>query len=344
MSFDLSKLGVTTNVPKVNFTEYSGIVSAPPKFGKTTMASMYPNAILLAFEKGYKAQAVNVRDINDWNDFVEFIDLLEDNRKEIGNSIQTIIIDTVNEAYLMAEPYMCKRESVKDGKKYKDKKDVPFGQGWNLHDAYFREQIRRIYDLGFSITYITHSQVKTIRPKDGEEYDVYKTTMSDRLEAIVFPECDYILYGERVKVDDGSGNKIMKRQFTTRGTDDLDAGNRVYLEEDIIFDTEEEAMEKFQRLFRESIEKNLSKAGINKSISELSKEQIKQKEEQVNKVIDEKKFTTENVKLIEQIKNNIANLDAAKMQEIMATYGIKDFQEPSKIKTEALEKIVALIK
>lgn len=52
MGFDLSKLGVIKNIPRVNFTEYSGILSAPPKWGKTTMASMYPNAILLAFEKG----------------------------------------------------------------------------------------------------------------------------------------------------------------------------------------------------------------------------------------------------------------------------------------------------
>lgn len=345
MTFDLSKLGVTKNVPKVNFTEYSGILSAPPKWGKTTMASMYPNAILLAFEKGYKAQAVNVKDINDWQDFVDFIDSLEDYREEIGDSIQTIIIDTVNEAYPMAEPYMCKKESIKDGKKYKDKRDIPYGQGWNLHDQYFRDQINRIYKLGFEITYITHSQIKTIKPKDGEEYDVYKTSMPDRLEAIIFPECDYILYGGRIKVDDGNGNKIVKRVMTTRGTDELEAGNRVYLSEDIIFDTEEEAMEKFQKLFRESVENNLKKAGINKDINELAEQQKVEKQQQIKKHIEEKNAINveKNEELINEIaiKVQSATPEAKKeMKDIMKKYEINNFKDVENIQTKALEEIM----
>lgn len=35
MSFDLSLLGVKKNIPSVNFTDYSGIFQAPPKFGVT---------------------------------------------------------------------------------------------------------------------------------------------------------------------------------------------------------------------------------------------------------------------------------------------------------------------
>ena len=346
MGFDLSKLGVVKNVPKVNFTEYSGVLSAPPKWGKTTMASMYPNAIMLAFEKGYKAQSINVRDINEWQDFVDFVDLLEENRKEIGDSIQTIIIDTVNEAYPMAEPYMCRVEGRKDQKKYNDKRDVPFGQGWALHDQYFRDQINRIYALGFEITYITHSQVKTIRPKNAEEYDVYKTSMPDRLEAIIFPECDYILYGERVQVDDGNGNKVLKRRLTTKGTDELEAGNRVYLEDDIIFDTEEEAMEKFQQQFRESIEKNLRKSGNTVDIDVLAEQQKQERIEKVDSYVEKKQTNNvdKNNELIEHIKANVSNLDVTKMQIIMKEYGFKDFTEPSTIQTEALIKIKELIK
>ncbi len=348
MSFDLGKLGVKKNIPKVNFTEYSGILSAPPKWGKTTMASMYPNAILLAFEKGYKAQSVNVKDINEWEDFVEFVDLLEDHREEIADNIQTIIIDTVNEAYLMAEPYMCKKESIKDGKKYRNKKDIPYGQGWNLHDSYFREQISRIYALGFEITYITHSQVKTFRPKDGEEYDVYKTSMPDRLENIIFPECDYILYGQRIKIDDGNGNKVIKRMMTTRGTDDLEAGNRVYLSEDIIFDTEEEAMAKFQKLFRESIENNLHKAGIIGDIDQIAKQQKQEKQQQINEYLEEKNAidVEKNEELIKQIAVKVQStteVGKQKMKEIMKKNDITSFKDTEVIKTSALEEIVSVL-
>ena len=32
--FDLKLLGVEENVPKVNFTEYTGMLQAPPKWGR----------------------------------------------------------------------------------------------------------------------------------------------------------------------------------------------------------------------------------------------------------------------------------------------------------------------
>ena len=42
MGFDLSKLGVKTNVPKVDFREYSGLFQSVTKFGKTQFAALMP--------------------------------------------------------------------------------------------------------------------------------------------------------------------------------------------------------------------------------------------------------------------------------------------------------------
>ena len=97
--FNLEDLGIKRNIPKVNFTDYCGIIIAPPKFGKTTIASLYPNAVIVAFEKGYHAQVANVIDANTWDDLIAFIDKLEKNRKAIGDDIKTIVLDTINEAH-----------------------------------------------------------------------------------------------------------------------------------------------------------------------------------------------------------------------------------------------------
>lgn len=348
MSFDLSKLGVRRNVPRVNFTEYSGVLSAPPKFGKTTMASMYPNAVLLGFEKGYKAQDVNVRDINVWEDFIDFVDLLEEHIEAIGDSIQTIVIDTVDVAYPMVIPYMCKIEGRRDGTIYHEKEDMPYGRGWALHDAYFRRQTSRIYNLGLSILYITHSKIKTIRPKHAEDYDIFASSMPQRLEDMIFPECDYILYGERVKISGEGDDAVVKRKITTRGTDELEAGSRVYMDEDIIFDTEEEAMDEFQKAFRASIIENIkrSNGGEDIDVEALSEQQNKERREQVASHINrlESIDVEENKKIIKHIKDNLQKMDAGEMRVIMVEYGIEDFSKPEKIETEALEKIAALIK
>lgn len=302
MAFDITKIGVKKNIPKVNFLEYTGIFEAPEKFGKTAFASLYPNAILVASEKGYMAQVMNVKDVHIWDDFVEFLDSLEEHREEIGNDIQTIIIDTVDELYPMAVPYVCRMQGIRDKTTYKEIKDIPFGQGWNYHDAEFKRQIKRIHAMGFTLLYLTHSTVKQIKPKNGEAYDVYKSTMSDRCANIVYPACDFIIHGERRKVEVAKGKHEMKRVLTVRGSDEAVAGSRVSFDDDVVFDTEEEAMEKFQAKFKEGIIRNLEKAGIKTDFETLAEQQMKEKQEEIQNFIKEKKSQQDPEVLIKEIE------------------------------------------
>lgn len=352
--FDLSILGVEQNIPKVNFLEYTGIFEAPEKFGKTAFSALYPNAILLAAEKGYMAQVINKKDINNWSDFVKFVDLLAKNREQIGTSVQTIIIDTVDELYPMAAPYVVKRESINDQVAYKKLKDIPYGQGWGLVDEEFKRQIKRIISMGFTILYLTHSTVKQIKPKNGEPYDVYKSTMTDRCANIVYPACDYIIHGERRKIEIEEGVTELKRVLTVKGTDDAVAGNRVYFEDDVVFDTEEEAMEKFQARFKEGIKRNLEKAGIKTSLDKLEAQQLKEKEDQIKKYMVEEQVeidvkTKEVIK--EEIKTAIANLheDVSKKDiedKFLEVLGMKNYTKVEDIKKlqKALDYVNTLAK
>lgn len=340
MDFDLSLLGVEQNIPKVNFLEYTGIFEAPEKFGKTAFAALYPNAILLAAEKGYMAQVINKKDINNWTDLVKFVDLLAKNREQIGTSVQTIIIDTVDELYPMVAPYVVKRESINDQVAYKRLKDVPFGQGWGLVDEEFKRQIKRIISMGFTILYLTHSTVKQIKPKNAEAYDVYKSTMTDRCANIVYPACDYIIHGERKKIEVSEGVSEIKRVLTVKGSDEAVAGNRVYFEDDIIFDSEEEAMEKFQDKFKEGIKRNLEKAGIKTSLEKLEAQQLKEKEAQIKKymVEEQEEITVKSKEVLkEEIKQALLNLNEEVSKtdvenKFLEILGIKNFTKVEDIK------------
>lgn len=349
MGFDLSLLGVQKNIPKVNFKEYTGIFSAPEKFGKTTFAALYPNSIIVAAEVGYKAQVVNYRNVEKWTDFIEFVNLLAKNRKEIGNSVQTIIIDTAEKLYAMVTPYIVKKASIEDQKVYKDLKDIPYGQGFGMVDREFEKQINRIISMGFTLLYLTHTMVKTIKPKNGEPYDVYKSTMPDRCASIIYPACDYIIYGERRKVETEDG-EVLKRVITTRGSDDLIAGNRVYFDDDIIFDTEEEAMEKFQIYFQEGIKRNLEKAGIKTSIEELAKQQEKERQKAIEQYMEIEQEEIEELSkddLKKQIAKLISNLNEEVSQEEVGNrfkeiLGIKNYTKAEDVKK--LQKVIDYLK
>lgn len=349
MGFDMSKIGVKKNIPKVAFTDYTGIFVCPPKWGKTTIASMFPKAIIVPFEKGYNAQVVNyVEGLNTWDDFIGFVDKLEENRIDIGDELQTLVFDTVNEGYDLCLPYMLRVEGRKAGAKYTAINDVPYGQGWAKLDQYFKAQIDRIQKLGFNILFISHSKVKTIKPKNGEAYDIYVSTMSDRLEKIVYPLVDYIIFGEKRKIDDPSlGTSTVKRVMivSANNTDDTTAGSRLALNSDIVFDTEAEAVEKFQQHFAEAIQEKLKKAGITKDIKEIAKEQAEQKSKDVEQYIKTTKEPS-NEELVGKIKAKFPEAsESAKleMQKYLQDNGIQSLQDPDAISKEHLQKLLDIL-
>jgi uncharacterized protein (UPF0335 family) len=347
VAFDLSKIGVKKNIPKVNFTDHTGLFVAEGKFGKTTTASLFPNAVIVPFEDGVKGQVANVvENMNEWEDFIEFVDNLEEHREEIGDDIKTIVFDTVNKAYELCEPYTLKQLSIMDGKRYRKPNDVPHGQFYPARDKYFTQQIDRILKMGFAILFLSHSKVKTINPKNGESYDVYSSTMPDRLEAIIYPLVDYIIFGERRIVDDGKGNKVPKRALVVKGNDMTVAGGRVRLHEDILFDTEEEAMEKFQALFEEEIKEKLRKAGITTDLETLKKQQSEQKKEQVREYIEHtKKAQHDPQELKNKITEKFNELNSEQKKEIVAKFkeqlGKVDYTKVDDVET--LKKYLAIV-
>mgnify|MGYP001443627602 CR=1 FL=1 len=333
MGFDLSKLGVTQNIPQVSFTDYSGLIIAEPKFGKTTMASLYPKAVIVPFEKGYQATVSNVlKKLDDWDDFISFVDNLEENREEIGDDLITIVFDTINEAYKMCEPYTLRQLSISDKQNYRIPGDVPHGKFYSERDKIFEIQLKRLFNLGFMPLFITHSSVKTINPKDGESYQVYGNTMPDRLQGIINPLVSYIVYGQRTFLDDGKGGKIPKRMIVTKSDEMTTAGSRVRLDHNIVFDTEVEAMEKFQAAFKQSVQKTLDEAGITTSIEVLEDQQHKEKGIKIKETVD--KLKADLPTLIKKILDTIGekvNTQGMAVESVMSILGEFKVTDPNTI-------------
>jgi hypothetical protein len=348
MGFDLSKLGVEENIPKVNFTEYSGLLQAEPKFGKTTFATLYDNCILLACEVGYKAKKINFRRIPDWDTFIEFINSMEEFREEIGDDIKTIAIDTVDRLYPMCQDYIVRkynRKKPSDSPRAESIGDIPHGKGWSESDTEFLRQLTRILDLGFTYLFITHNVVKTITPKNGVPYDVYKPTMPDRCANIVYPLVDFIINGERVVVT-VDGEKVNKRAINLRGNDMASGGSRVgNIEEKIIFDTEQEAMDKFRESFKKAILEEVQKGGSKIDVDKLAKEQEKEKKETVKGNLQKANLSTLLKEINEVIKRRNKeekSLSGSQVMEILALVDVKNPKDIDNI--EDAEKVLNALK
>lgn len=199
---------------------YSVFFYGAAKTGKTTNATKFPDALLLAFEKGYNAlPGIMVKDINSWNEFKKTLSELKD--PEVQNAFKTVIIDTADYAYQFCEKYICNRESTAS-QTYESIGDIPYGKGYKLTQAEFDEAIRRILQMNYGLVLISHDIEKTVKNEKGEEVSKFVPTIDARGRLVCERTCDIIGYARQIEDEDGNEKTLL----FMRGTPRFDAGSR----------------------------------------------------------------------------------------------------------------------
>lgn len=188
--------------------------------GKTTIASHFPGALLLAFEKGYNTLAgAMVKDVNTWGEFKKTLSELKD--PDAQAVFQTVVIDTADIAYALCEKYVCNRESTATTA-YESIGDIPFGKGYKLVQTEFDECIRKILQMNYGLVLISHSVDKTFKNEQGEDYPMIVPTLDNRARLVCERTCDIIGYAAKHMNPDGTES----RRLFMRGTTRFVAGSR----------------------------------------------------------------------------------------------------------------------
>lgn len=199
-----------------------------PKSGKTTAACSFPDAVLLAFEKGYNAIGNAFPfDINKWSDFKMALRDLEDPRSK--ERFKTVIIDTVSICWEMCEKYICQQNGVqKIG-------DVPWGGGYTACKKEFETSIRKITQLGYGVVLIAHSASRVEKTADGSDVEIISPDLPKRAAEVCNGIVDIIGY-----IGNEWINGERKRWLYTRETPTLFAGSRFkYMPDKIPFGYEQ---------------------------------------------------------------------------------------------------------
>lgn len=340
-----SKLGIVRNVPKVDWFKYSGVIATPPKFGKTSLAALIPNSILVACELGYDSLELDVRRTKSWSDFIELIDLLEENIDEIGDEIKLAVIDTIHELYAMCNQYVLNQINRKLKSKGKPGVETlaqyDYRNGLTIRDAEWRKQLSRLEDLGIKPLFLSHLVMKKIKPEDEESFNSLELDFDDNLYNLVVKNVSYVLIGQNIKEKDEDGNLTVKRKFISKNDGVIQGGSRVHFGEDIYFDTEEEFLEKFQTIFEKTI---LSKNNIKPT--EAKKMLEKEDKEMVESRKEIKAEQSEKKNLIEEIKSKMADksIDIKIRKEVLnflfEEYGDKNITVLNDRDTSELQEIL----
>lgn len=194
---------------------YSVFFYGEPKSGKTTIASKFPQSLLLAFEKGYNALAgVMAQPINSWAEFIKVLRQLKND--EVKEKFSTIIIDTADIAYSYCEKFICSNNGVDTIA------DIGYGKGYALVGNEFDEKLRSIVQMGYGIVLISHATDKVFKDESGQEYNKIVPTLDKRSNNIIARMADIIGYSR--SVTDAEGND--KTLLFMRGTQRFEAGSR----------------------------------------------------------------------------------------------------------------------
>ena len=199
-----------------------------PKSGKTTAACSFPDAILLAFEKGYNAIGNAFPfDINKWSDYKMALRDLADQRTK--DRFKTVIIDTVSICWDMCEKFVCQQNGVQKIS------DIPWGAGYTACKKEFENSLRQITQLGYGVVLIAHSASRVEKTADGSDIEIISPDLPKRASEVCNGIVDIIGY-----IGNEWVNGERKRWLYTRETPTLFAGSRFkYMPDKIPFSYEE---------------------------------------------------------------------------------------------------------
>jgi len=220
---EINLLDVTPHQVSRDMHGYSVFFYGEPKSGKTTIASKFPNHLILAFEKGYSAiPGAMAQPINTWGEFKKVLRQLK--QADIIKKFETIVIDTADIAWDYAEKYVCANAGVDAIG------DVPYGKGYSILAKEFDESLRLIVQLGYGLVLISHAEDKTFTDEAGKEFNQIVPTLGKRPKNIVSRMCDIIGYARPVQ--DEAGN--LSTKLFMRGTPRFVAGSRFKYTPDVI--------------------------------------------------------------------------------------------------------------
>jgi len=195
--------------PVADLGAYSWMFYGPKKIGKSTLASLFPDALFMMFEPGAKALRIYRVDCNTWADACGYLLTLEKEKREGTLRYKTIVIDTGFEMHKKCQSAVCESLGI----------DYPrennFGKDWNAISTELRRFHDRIFGLGTGLVILCHEAVKEQQTYTGNKYDqvvpLLAKASDDYYRAVVDNVCWYHYRGKQ-------------RFLQIRGTDHAVAG------------------------------------------------------------------------------------------------------------------------
>ncbi len=201
--------------PSADLSTKTTLIYGPPKIGKSTFASKFPNALFFECEPGLNELEVFKIPTYTWPDFLAACQLVAAGRHEF----EAIVIDTADNAFKYCSEFICGKHNIE----YEG--DLSHGKGWALVKNEWHRVLTRLASLPYGLVLISHAVDKTIETRTGDDMKT-QPSLPDRARYVVLGLVDMILYCDAVPRKDDDGDTVVERVIRTKPHPTYEAGDR----------------------------------------------------------------------------------------------------------------------
>lgn len=222
------------SVPVYDLTKLKILLLAPPKFGKTTFASLMESPYFICTERGHNALSINKTDVYSWRDLRNVIgSIIKDTE-----GFKTFIIDTADRAFDLCcedviqgynNPIAHDGTSMEKPKKLiKSISQMPYGQSAQARDQFFA-MMRSLERVDAGIVFISHLVEEN--SKINKDTGQLTCSLPEKLRAGFYAWFDLIL---RIEINDvlgPDGNNMLERSIVAYTEKASATGSRYKIEQ-----------------------------------------------------------------------------------------------------------------
>jgi hypothetical protein len=145
------------SIPENDLSKVAFMIYGEAGIGKTSLSAQFPNSLIVAFEKGYKALPVYAIDSPDWVTALKIKQKLTTEQHKFKN----IVIDTANIAYKRCSEDFCINNEISHIQ------DFGYGKGYDMVYSEFSRFFSDIYLNDMGVIAIAHSKIVEEKYENG---------------------------------------------------------------------------------------------------------------------------------------------------------------------------------
>lgn len=204
---------------RVTLKELRMLLFGPPKIGKTSLCSGFPNALFLTTEKGYAALRIYAKDIDSWETFKEVNKELTKKKKH--KKFETIVIDTIDILFNLCSDYICADLGITHIS------DEKWAKGYDMLKKEFERELNKLFLMHYGIILISHTKLADVSGRQGSSTKIVPT-FSNTARGVIIPKVSVIgcMKLKLIKPQFKGGKYKEKRIITFAPSEFIEAGDR----------------------------------------------------------------------------------------------------------------------